>query len=127
MRQKLYLSILLLLLTGSLFSQTIKFTDCNESSPVTLTWNGSEYRGTGTQGTYHLYNNGPWMLMLGNGGDLRYHNLAAGQDIPTSWYSGSGSVWVQDNGCALTSLNVLAAADVTTGGSVPVTFTTATV
>jgi hypothetical protein len=132
MRPKLYLSILLLLLTGSLFSQTVKFTDCNEASAVTLNWNSGsgEFAGNGTQGTYHLYPvGGTWMMMLGNSGDLRYHNLATGQTIPTSWYSGTSNVWVSDapNGCALTALTVWAAADVSTGTSSAVTFTTATV
>ncbi|MDI3321188.1 MBG domain-containing protein [Pinibacter soli] len=128
MRPKLYLSILLLLLTGSLFSQTVKLTDCNETSTITLSWTGSEFSGNGVQGTYHLYPVGAtWMLMLGNAGDLYYHNLAAGQTIPTSWYSGTTNVWVKDNGCALSSVTVLAGADVTTGSASSVSFTTATV
>ncbi|MBV4357603.1 MBG domain-containing protein [Pinibacter aurantiacus] len=125
MRQKLYLSILLLLLTSSLFSQSVKLTDCNETSTVTLNWSGSEFSGSGSQGTWHLYPvGGTWMLMLGNAGDLRYHNLST-QDIPTSYSSGTGN-WYKDAGCALSTLTVLAAAEVTTGAVNSVTFTTAT-
>ncbi|MDH7460140.1 MBG domain-containing protein [Chitinophagaceae bacterium 26-R-25] len=127
MRQKLYLSILLLLLTGSLFSQSVKLTDCTEASPVTLNWTGSEFSGGGTQGTWHLYSVGStWMLMLGNGGDLRYHNLSS-QNIPTSYHSGTGDWYKETAGCTLSLVRILAAADVTTTAISNVSFTTATI
>ena len=122
------MSILLLLLTGSLFSQTVKLTDCNETSTVTLNWTGSQFVGSGTKGTYYFYQVGSiWMLSLGNTGDLYYHNLAPGQNIPTSCYAANTSAWVKDNGCALTSVTVLAGADVSTNAVTTYSFTTATV
>jgi len=127
MRLKLYLPLLLLLLTSSLFSQTVQFTSCNESTPVVLTWNSAsqEFKGNGTQGTYELYNTGGWMLVLPNG-NLQFHSTA-GTTLPPSCLAANLNGWLQNGSpCTTSQFTMYAAADVATNAVTTYSFTTAT-
>lgn len=126
MRQKFYLSLLFLLLTAPLFSQTVWFTSCNEPTAVMLTWNNSanEYRGSGTQGNYELYNTAGWKLALPNG-NLQFYSTNW-NTLPPSSSSSNANGWLQSGPCAQSTFALYAAADVTTYAASNISFTTAT-